>query len=433
VRGIKNVKNTLLLALMLSSVFFVFAAVPAFAVTASVRAPSVNDPYMGPGSTFTIDILAKDFVNLWGYKYTLKYNTNVLTLVDAKPVVIASIAFVRTVTKIIDDSTGTLTIEATRALGAVGITNTFPVPITSLIFSVDARGLSLLDIQGQVLIDPNYNTIQSTAADGLFDNRLQGILSVNPASMVDDTLAVDSFFDVFVDVRETKKLWGYQFVMKFDGNMLAVSDYESLSIFTNMLPSEVGFGYISMGGSSYFGDPTGLTTTDPVSVARIGFQVLAEGVTLLDLQDTLLTNVLGVKLVHGVENGFVATTHDVYVALDTGFVESHHFYVSEDSIATFSGQFKNTGTGCTTARVIFRVIGLGGEVARLVSALTIVAPGDTLRASADLDLTTIAYPAYYSVEIRVQYLDATGAFIYGLKGSSSATRNSMIKSFLVEA
>jgi len=53
-----------------------------------------------------------------------------------------------------------------------------------------------------------------------------------------------------------------------------------------------------------FGDVKGFNTTAPAPVAKIYFDVLAEGSTMLDLHDTLLNNIFGQAITHGAVDGY---------------------------------------------------------------------------------------------------------------------------------
>jgi hypothetical protein len=230
--------------------------------------------------------------------------------------------------------------------------------------------------------------------------------------------------------KDVEKLWGFQFKMVFDPTIIMPIDFETLGIFMPG-PSEIGLDYVAISGNSYYGDPTGVTVTAPIAVARIGFVVLDLGVSALDLQDTLMADVNGVNLIHETFDGSFANV-GVGAALDTMFLETRKFSLAAnpDGLFTMTAQVKNIELGITRVRVKFVVLDpFGGVAAELMTDEARLLPETTVRLSAELDVSGLVWPSSYEVEATMQFLNIDGMWTDGLKGSPSATRTTMVKTF----
>lgn len=84
-------------------------------------------------------------------------------------------------------------------------------------------------------------------------------------------------------------LWGYQFIISYDTNILTATSFESFEPFTMALPSEINdtVGYVSVAYSMSWGTTDGMTGVFPLT--RLNFTVDALGASVLDLHGTVLT------------------------------------------------------------------------------------------------------------------------------------------------
>jgi hypothetical protein len=422
--------SALLVAMMLT---MAFAVSPAFAI-GTIGAPDIVNPLMAPGNSFSFDITVKGFgptelINKIEFK--VQYDTSVLTAtgIVSNPV---TPVLMKAIYKTIDDTTGTVTFGEQRPSGGFDASDILLVAIMT--FSVDARGVSPITFYDVVITDPDGVVIPATVKSGSFDNQLQGIISA--PHIVDTSLVnIGDYFDVYVTIgpwmsKPVDHLWGFQFVMSFDPTILAAVDFETLSIFTPG-PSELGVDYAAITGQSYYGDPVGLTTNVPVQVARIGFVVLATGVTALSMHDTVMANTGGASMVHEADSGSFANTVNVSVSMNSIFVAGRKWFTSVDGeMFPLTAQVTNTGLGITMTRAHFQVFdSLGVLVADVTTDAIDIMPGTTVRLATMLNVAPLSKPGSYVVQGTVEYFSYLGSWVTGQKGSPTGARSAMVKTF----
>ena len=136
----------------------------------SVSPATIEDPALGPGSTFVIDITIADVQSLWGYQFILSYSTEILTATDFGiylPFENMILPWSR-----INDTEGNVYLAAYTYMGDLdGLTTIDPAPIAWIEFIVDDVGTSVLDVHDSLLSDPSGNPIPHEVVDGYFDNR----------------------------------------------------------------------------------------------------------------------------------------------------------------------------------------------------------------------------------------------------------------------
>lgn len=263
--------------------------------------------------------------------------------------------------------------------------------------------------------------------------------------VVDETMTPDSTFSVELTVDDVEAMFGYEFILRFDPSIVHALGFEGYApVFDYDTPSPVyinnAMGYISSAASYQPPELWGLTTSDPVPLARLDFVVVGSGISELTLWYTVVVDVYGKLADHVVNNGYFTNTWTELftgaVALNTGFVESRLFKISKetDVFQTLTGQFENLGTTSTLARVNFRVFdSMGAKIADMTTEPTWIAAGATMRLSMDLDITGLELkPATYHVEVRIQYMGYCTGWTSGNKGSPDAAKTTMELTFKVE-
>ncbi len=118
--------------------------------------------------------------------------------------------------------------------------------------------------------------------------------------VLDPSLVPGLSFYIDITVTDAVDLWGYGIVLSFDPTVLIAISYESYSPFVVGWPSEIGYDYVVIN----YAMPLGATGIDgDVSLARIDFFVVGEGISDLDLHDTTLLNSDGISVEHDLVDG----------------------------------------------------------------------------------------------------------------------------------
>ncbi len=164
----KIVKNASLLAIIASMFLASLLIQPGLAPTTTLTAPEIKDETKIIGSTFWLDIAITDAVNLWGYMFTLRYDTSVLTATDYTSHPIFSLEEPGA----INDAEGYVSLAYHMPFGAPsGFYGNLP-NLASIEFLVDDLGASQLVIEGSVLSDPVGNPVTHVNVAGSFRNIL---------------------------------------------------------------------------------------------------------------------------------------------------------------------------------------------------------------------------------------------------------------------
>jgi PKD repeat protein len=121
-------------------------------------------------------------------------------------------------------------------------------------------------------------------------------LAVDPP----ETVTTDPFF-VFITVDDVTKMWGYNFKLVYDTGVLTATDFLGMAPFdTPQGPwgddggviDDVA-GYVEMAFSYPMGELYGLTTSDPVPVAAVAFDVDGLGASPLQIKNAIIVDVYG--------------------------------------------------------------------------------------------------------------------------------------------
>jgi len=159
------------------------------------------------------------------------------------------------------------------------------------------------------------------------------MLSASPRYIVNPALIPSSVFRINIAVADVQNLWGYQFVLSYDTNVLTARDYGLFIPFENFSPSEIddAAGYVSLAAYTYMGDYSGLTTTEPEPICWIEFVVDSIGESVLHLSNSIFSDPYGNAIPHSREDGyfsneppplpeFAAPSEALAIALSLGIV-----------------------------------------------------------------------------------------------------------------
>jgi hypothetical protein len=132
------------------------------------------------------------------------------------------------------------------------------------------------------------------------------VLSVSPISIVNPALEIGSIFRIDITVADVQHLWGVQFRLSYNTGVLTATSYGLHLPFQSFAPSEINdeAGYVALAFYTYMGDYEGLTTTDPKPIAWIEFIVDNVGTSMLDLHDSIFSDIYGNPIAHNEGDGF---------------------------------------------------------------------------------------------------------------------------------
>jgi hypothetical protein len=197
----------------------------------------------------------------------------------------------------------------------------------------------VLHLYGVQLVDSFGQALPYTTADGSFDNVLLAKFRVNPPVVMDPTLVPPATFTINVTLEEVRDLYGYQFNLTFDPNVLICLQVEIQDVLneTNYIPNQNidnvnGFIFINV---TYYSPAVPLNFDSQLPVATIEFRVRSIGATDLNLTDTGLVDSSGLPITHEDFNGFFQS-----LIVDVGVLS-----LSASPTAFYDGQ--STNITCT--------------------------------------------------------------------------------------
>ena len=147
-----------------------------------VDPPEIIDPTIVPGDLFYLYINVENVQNLFGYEFHLGYNTDVLTCIG---VIVHTVQNeTRFMTKFsVDDWIGDVFVNVTYLPGANPISTNSPLTLVTLLFNVNAMGISELPLHDTKLINSSGDPIPHETGDGYFQSVIRdvAILSITPS------------------------------------------------------------------------------------------------------------------------------------------------------------------------------------------------------------------------------------------------------------
>jgi len=143
-----------------------------------VDPPEIIDPTIVPGDLFYLYINVENVQNLFGYEFHLGYNTAVLTCIGV--MVHPAQNETKFMTKFsVDDWIGDVFVNVTYLPGANPISTSSPLTLVTLLFKVDAMGISELPLHDTMLISSSGDPIPHETGDGYFQSVLRDVAVLN--------------------------------------------------------------------------------------------------------------------------------------------------------------------------------------------------------------------------------------------------------------
>jgi hypothetical protein len=278
-----------------------------------VDPPMISNVGLTPGSDFSVDVDVINASDVAGLEFSLGFNA---TLLNANSVISGSfIPLAATINSEIDNATGLVkfNVSTSSPMNGDGI-------VAQIDFHVLDLGNTLLHLYGIQLVDSLGQPLNFTSADGSFDNVLLAKLAVEPPEIIDPTLVPPATFKINVTIEDVRDLYGYQFNLTFDNNVLVCLQTEVLDVLneTYYIPNQMidntrGFVFINV---TYYSPAIPLDIDGPTTLVTIKFRVKSLGATNLTLTDTGLVDPDGQPITHEVHDGFFQS-----LIVDVGIVD----------------------------------------------------------------------------------------------------------------
>jgi len=146
-----------------------------------VDPPLIIDPTLTPSSTFSIDIKVANITNLFGYEFTLTYDTSFLNGLGIRTYPHPSNETHFTSRVEIDDRNGRIFVNVSYYPPAQPITSVPPLTLTTIVFQVQSYGASVLRLGNSKLVDSHGSPIVHVTSDGFVSVKAPdvAILEVN--------------------------------------------------------------------------------------------------------------------------------------------------------------------------------------------------------------------------------------------------------------
>jgi hypothetical protein len=259
----------------------------------------ISNVSLTPGSDFMVNVSIVNATDVSGLQFELGFNTSIL---QASTVTRGGfIPISVTPATQIDNISGSVSFNASLSspLNGNGV-------LAVISFHVEALGGTTLHLYGVQLIDTFGQPLPYAVADGSFDNVLLAKLAIDPPLIIDPTLVPPATFMINVTIADVRGLYGYQFNLTFDPNVLVIVQFQIQDVlnethYTSTFSSAGGFIFINV---TYYSPAVPLDVDSPTPLVMVKFRVKAIGSTNLTLTDTGLVDSTGQPITHEDHNGF---------------------------------------------------------------------------------------------------------------------------------
>jgi hypothetical protein len=266
-----------------------------------VEPAKISNVGLTPGSDFSVNVNVINASGVYGLEFSLGFNA---TLLNANSITAGSfILLSAVVTSQVDNVTGFVkfNVSASSSMDGNGI-------LAQISFHVQDLGRTPLHLYDIQLVDSLGQPLSFTSTDGSFDNVLLAKLTVEPPEIIDPTLLPPATFKINVTVADVRDLYGYQFNLTFDQNVLICLQDEVIDVLneTHYIPNQMidntrGFIFINV---TYYSPAVPLDVDAATALVTIKFRVKTIGATNLTLTHTGLVDSGGQPITHEVHDGF---------------------------------------------------------------------------------------------------------------------------------
>lgn len=275
----------------------------------------VVDPALIEGSLFNVSLSIREATNLYSWKAKILYDKNILN---------ATAVFEGDLLKTADSTTSNFEIQrdynATHSLVDMNCTLTTGEGVNGdgelaiITFEVVGLGQSDITIFEADLRDPSDVSLPFNAYNGYFNNVLMAKLRIEPSEVSGPEYTPGTTFMINVtleDVESMKKcIFNLTYVPSviLEINVNAPPVLGQTPIKKLQIDDEAGYIWAQL---TY---PDQITTCEPVTLMRVEFQVVALGISPINLTDTELYDTEGGPITHEVYHGmFIGLMRDVAI------------------------------------------------------------------------------------------------------------------------
>jgi hypothetical protein len=261
----------------------------------------ISNVSLTPGSDFMVNVSIINATSAFGLQFELGFNA---TLLQANTVTRGTVIPISvTPTTQIDNTSGFVSFNASLSspLNGNGV-------LAVISFHVEASGGTTLHLYGVQLVDSFGQPLPFAVADGSFDNVLLAKLAIEPPLIIDPTLVPPATFMINVTIAEVRGMYGYQFNLTFDPNVLICLQVQIQDVLneTHYIPNQNidntrGFIFVNV---TYYSPAVPIDVDSPTQLVMVKFRVKTIGSTNLTLTDTGLVDSTGQPITHEDDNGF---------------------------------------------------------------------------------------------------------------------------------
>jgi hypothetical protein len=161
--------------------------------------------------------------------------------------------------------------------------------------------------------------------------------------IIDTLMEPCTTFTIEVTVSDVVDLWGFEFLITWDPDVLTCIGGFPVVPFIIPWPSEIGWGYAKIAASLMLGLDYGVA--GDYVLAYLNFHVIALGSTFLDLEETILTPWYASPVIdHEVQDGYFANKAPSYRAdIKRAYPEHSNWIGADDLDNTLTVLVRNFG------------------------------------------------------------------------------------------
>jgi hypothetical protein len=274
----------------------------------------VVDPTLIAGSTFNVSLNIINASNLHSWSADLLYANIVLNatnVIEGNFLKSAgSTSFSFTIQHDYNSTHGLIQMSCALATGGANGNGV----LANVTFQVLDLGESAITIENADLRNPTGKLLPFTTANGYFSNILIAKLSIEPSEVSGPEYLPGTTFWINVTLDDVENLKTCIFNLTYVSSVIMEINVVVPPVLGQtptkklIIDDEGGFIWVKL---TY---PNPITTYNPVTITKVEFQVMAMGVSYINLTDTALSDAAGQPIAHEVYNGiFIGLIRDVAV------------------------------------------------------------------------------------------------------------------------